>query len=235
MPFQTTALVDPSPGLEGGWASINPHTSMLNPNNGDPTISAYSSWKVGATGAIIGRFCFCDTTTGLVTSAHPGTSTVRVGFLHRYHPVLIPAYLGQAYTSLYAGQEADPADAGDFWVRIAAGSGPGPALYATIADGSAVAAAAAGTTTFSATTTNTSPNLTAVGAGAFAGQPISGTGIPANTYLVSVNSVAGTAVMSANATASGTITVTATTTILTRWYVDSLSPAGGLSKMSTRG
>lgn len=233
MPFQTTALVEPAPGLEGGWASVNPHTSMLNPNNGDPTISAYSSWKVGAAGATVGRFCFCDTTTGLVTSAHPGTATVRVGFLHRYHPVLIPGYTGQSYSTLYAGQEADPADAGDFWVRIAAGSAPGPTLYASFADGSAIPAAAAATTTYSVTTTNGSPNLTGVGAGAFAGQPITGTGIPANTYLVSVTGT--TAVMSANATASGTVTATATTTVLTRWYVDSLSPAGGLSKISTRG
>lgn len=54
-----------------------------------------------------------------------------------------------------------------------------------------------------ATTTSGSPNLTSVaGAALFAGQSISGTGIPPGTTVVSYNSGAGTAVMSANATAS---------------------------------
>jgi hypothetical protein len=238
MPFQTSALVDPSPGLEGGWASVNPHTSMLNPNNGDPTISAYSSWKAGTGGVIVGRFAFADLTTGLVTSAHPGTSNVRVGFVHRYHPVIIPGYLGQNYSGLYAGQEVDIADGGDFWVRIAAGSAAGPKLFASYVDGSAIPGVS-GTpptaTGVTATTTSGSPNLTVVAGGTLLpGQPISGTGIPAGAYIVSATGA--TAVMSANASASGSgVAITQTTAFETRWYVDSLAPAGGLSKISTRG
>ncbi len=238
MPFQSTALVDPSPGLEGGWASVNVHTSMLNPNNGDPAISAYSSWKAGAGGLIVGRFAFADTMSGLVTSAHPGTAAVRVGFVHRYHPVIIQAFLGQAAMTLYAGQEVDIADGGDFWARIPAGSAPGPKLFASYADGSAIAGVA-GTpptaTGVTATTTNGSPNLTAVTGGTLLpGQPISGAGIPAGTYVVSA--MGATAVMSASATAAGTgVAITQTTALETRWFIDSFAPAGGLSKISTRG
>lgn len=144
MPFQTSVLVEPVPGFEGGWASINPHTSMLNPNNGDPAISGYSSWKVGAGGLTVGRFAFADTVTGLVTSVGIVSATVRVGFVHRFQPVLIAGYLSQAGNSLYAGQEVDIADGGDFWVRLAAGSSPGTKLFATLADGSAVTGAPGG-------------------------------------------------------------------------------------------
>ena len=238
MPFQTSALIDPAPGLEGGWASVNVHTSMLNPNNGDPTTSTYSSWKAGVGGVIVGRFGFCDVNTGLVYGFHPGTANVRVGFIHRYHPVIIPGYLGQAYSGLYAGQEVDPADGGDFWIRMPAGSAAGPKLFANYADGTPIGGVA-GTpptaTGVTATTANGSPNLTAVAGGTLLpGQPISGTNIPAGTYIVSVSGA--TAVMSANATGAGTgVALTQTIALETRWYVDSLAPAGGLSKISTRG
>ena len=69
-----------------------------------------------------------------------------------------------------------------------------------------------GVFTASGTTTSGSPNVTfavtnvAIGAGL----SVTGTGIPANTKVVSASSVAGvwTAVLSANATASGTVTLT---------------------------
>lgn len=238
MPFQTAVLTEPSPGLEGGWASVNPHTSMLNPNTGDPTTSGYSSWKVGAGGVIVGRFAFCDMLTGLVTSAHPGTANVRVGFVHRYHPVLIPGYLGSTFTGLYAGQEVDPADGGDFWARVAAGASPQQKLFASIADGTVIAGTAGSAPTatgVTVSTTNGSPNVTAVAGGTlYPGQPVTGTGIPANTYVVSTN--AATAVLSANATATGTgVAITQTIAIESRWFADSLAPAGGLTKISTRG
>lgn len=62
--------------------------------------------------------------------------------------------------------------------------------------------------TFSVTTTNGSPNLTGITVPLAPGQPIAGTGIPAGTTILSVGN--GTAVMSANATASGTISALTT-------------------------
>lgn len=239
MPFQTTVLTEPAPGLIGGWCSANVHTSMVNPNNGDPTSPAYTSWQVGPNGLTVGRFCFADTATGLVYPSHPGTSTVRVGFVHRYQPVLINAYLTQIGSTMNPGQEVDITDSGDFWMQIPAGSGPGPKLFASFADGSAIPGTVGGTVTGTAVTANTtngSPNLANVSGPLSAGQPVSGTGIPAGTYIITGAATGGTAVMSANATATGAaVSVTPTTAIETRWYVDALSPAGGISKTSTRG
>ncbi len=145
MPFQTQVLLDPAPGLEGGWASVNPHHSMLNPNTGDSATSGYSSWKAGTGGLIVGRFGFADTIAGTVVSVNPGGTGIRIGFVHRFQPVLIQGYLGAAAMALYAGQETDIADGGDFWVRLAAGGAPGQKLFATNVDGSAVAGAAGAT------------------------------------------------------------------------------------------
>jgi hypothetical protein len=65
--------------------------------------------------------------------------------------------------------------------------------------------------TFTANTSSGSPNLAVVSsfANLGVGTPITGTGIPANTYILSVNTGAGTAVLTANATATATgVTIT---------------------------
>lgn len=238
MPFQTQVNANPAPGLEGSWASANPHTSMLTPSNGDPAQTAYPAWTVGAAGCIVGRFGFANLTTGQVTSIAPGVTAnnMRVGFIHRDQPVIITAFLGSANMSLYSGQEVDIVDGGDFWCRFAGGATVGQKVFASFADGSAVAGTAGSPPTIAtatATTSNTSPNLTSVVGTLVPGQPISGTGIPVGTYVVSVGT--GTAVMSANATASGSITITQTTALETRWFVDSPAAAGDIAKISTRG
>jgi hypothetical protein len=238
MPFQTSVLIEPAPGLEGGWASNNVWTSMVNPNNGDPTAPGYTSWQVGPGGLTVGRFAFADTTTGLVTRAHPGTSTVRVGFVHRYQPVLINGYLGQTGSDMYAGQEVDITDGGDFWARFAAAPTLGFKVFASLTDGTASTGAAGTAPTgaaVNATTTNGSPNLTGLSGPLYAGQVVTGAGIPAGTMIVTGGAAGGTAVMSANATASATVAVTPTTALETRWYADTPAPAGGLSKITPRG
>lgn len=243
--FQTSVNSYLAPFVEGGWVGANPHVSMLPPQNGDLSDAASPAWKVGTLGAIVGRFAFADVVTGLVTSAHPGTGVVfnaaqagrvRVGFVQRDQDALITPYLGGDTMALFSGQIITLLTRGDVAAKFAAGAAVGSFVFASFADGSAIAGATntPPTTTFLATTSNGTPNLTAVGAGAVAGQPISGTGIPAGTILVSVSG--NTAVMSANATATNAgITVTATTAALTDWRVDSLSAAGELSKISVWG
>ena len=65
-----------------------------------------------------------------------------------------------------------------------------------------------------ATTTNGSAVITNIAANLIAnirvGQGVSGTGIPANTYVIGVNLTAGTVTMSANATADGAIVAVTT-------------------------
>jgi hypothetical protein len=148
MPFQTVVNANPAPGLEGGWASANVHTSMLTPGNGDPTLATYTAWIAGAAGLIVGRFAFANLTTGQVTNAAPAVAAnlMRVGFVHRYHPVVITAYLGQAAMTLYAGQEVDICDGGDFWARFPNGGTLGQKVFASTTDGTVAGTAAAGGT-----------------------------------------------------------------------------------------
>lgn len=236
-----------APGIPGGWASANPVVSLLQPNNGDLSDPTSGSWRVGATGALIGNFAFADVVTGLVTSANPATGAIftegtsgqpgriRVGFVQRDQVSLITTYLASDTLAVLPGFGITLLTRGDVFAKFVAGAVVGSFVFASFADGSAIAGATstAPTTTYSVTTTSGSASLTAVGAGAVAGQPITGTGIPAGAYLVSVSGT--TAVMSANATASGTVTATATTAVLTSWRVDSLAAANDIAKISVWG
>lgn len=247
MPFQTSVSAAVAPGLPGGWASFNPHSSLLQPTTGDLTLPNAQSWKVGVGGAIVGNFAFADTITGLVTSAAPGTGAVRtdtspgrlrVGFVQRDQIVLITTWLGATGLVVQPGNGITLLSAGDVWTRFAAGAVDGQFVFASYADGSAIAGSTTTLPTASAvtaTTTSGSPNLTAVTGGTLSpGQPISGTGIPAGAYIVSASG--SNAVMSANATASGTaVAITQTTAALTRYRVVGAAAAGELAKISTQG
>lgn len=245
--FQTTVNAFLAPLKKGGWASTNPHVTMVPPNNGDLGLANSASWRVGASGAIIGQFAFADAVSGSVTNAHPGTGatmltgpnaaagTVRVGFVQADQLSLITVYLAGDTMQALPGQAISLLTKGDVGALFAAGASVGQFVFAKFADGSAIAQSSttAPTTTIAATTTSGSANLTSVAAGAAAGMPISGTGIPAGAYLVSVSGT--TAVMSANATASGAITATITAAAYTGWRVDSLAAAGDISKISVWG
>lgn len=66
-------------------------------------------------------------------------------------------------------------------------------------------------TTFTANTTSSSPTLASVSsfAGIGVGTPVTGTGIPSNTFISAVNATAATATMNKNATATGSgVTIT---------------------------
>lgn len=248
MGFQnTTPRAYLAPGVEGGWASANPHVSLLQPNTGDLSDANAASWKVGVGGAIVGRFAFADVVTGLVTSAHPATGAnftdttpgrVRVGFVQRDQVSLITAWLAESGNVVQPGTGITLLAKGDVWAKFAAGAAVGSFVFASFADGSAIAGAtstAPTATGVTVTTVSGSPNLTAVAGGTlYPGQPVSGAGIPAGAYIVSVSG--STAVLSANATASASgVALTQTTGILTPWRVDSLAAAGDIAKISVWG
>lgn len=243
--FQTSVKPYLAPGLEGGWAGVNTEISMLQPNTGDLADPATGSWKVGTAGAIVGNFAFADTVTGLVTSSHPGTGAImsdtapgriRVGFVQRDQVVMITQWLAGEGSTVQPGTGITLLTRGDVWDRFAGGAAVGSFVFASYADGSAIAGA---TTTppqsAAITVTNTSgqPTLTiTAGPTPAVGSPLTGTGVPAGAYVVSV---AGSVVtMSANSTA-GVTSVTAATGVLTPWRVDSVSAAGELSKISVWG
>ncbi|WP_374413272.1 hypothetical protein [Novosphingobium colocasiae] len=229
MAFQTSVAAQQSPGIEGGFYGANPHFTLTNPDEG--------MWVAGSAGVTIGQFAWANTASGQVTSAHPGVTTVRYGFVHRDQPAVIAGLLVGSSNTVVGGQGIDLLEDGPVWGRFAGGASIGQKVYAAYADGalSAAATASASTVTRSVTTTNTSTAISYTGGAIYAGQPVSGTGIPAGAYIVSVNAGAGTAVLSAAATASATVTGTFTTNFETAWTVRSTAGAGELAKLSVRG
>jgi hypothetical protein len=246
MPFQTAVRRYIAPGVKGGWASANPHASLLQSNNGDlsETASPIAVWMVGAAGVIVGNFAFADTVTGEVTSTSPGgvlmtdttAGTVRVGFVQRDQFALITPYMAGSGVTLFEGQPVTLLAEGDVWAEFAGGAAMGSFVFASYADGSAIAGATPTPPTAAATTvTNTSgqPTLT-VTAGPIpaVGSPITGTGVPAGTRVITV---AGNVVtMSANSTA-GVTSITATTAAPTPYRVASVAANGDIAKITAQG
>lgn len=148
MPFQTSVLANPAPAFDGDWASANPHFSMLTPGDGDPTLSTYKAWTVGAGGLIIGRFGWANLSTGEVTSAKPAVAAnlVRCGFIGRDHPVIIQGFLAETGLTLYQGQEVDIMDSCDVWTRFPNGGTIGQKVFASTTTGQAIGTAATGGT-----------------------------------------------------------------------------------------
>lgn len=229
MPFQTSVASQQSPGIEGGFYGTNPHYTLTNPDEG--------MWVAGSAGVTIGQFAWANTANGRVTSEHPGVVTVRHGFVHRDQSSVIAGLLVGTSNLVVAGQGIDLVEDAPVWARFAAGAVIGQKVYASFATGavSSAATGSASTVTRSVTTVNASTAISFTGGAISPGQPVSGTGIPAGAYIVSVNATAGTAVLSAAATASGTVTGTFTTNFETAFVVRSTAAAGELAKISVRG
>ncbi len=232
--FQTVVNTDPAYAIEGDFASANPRASLL------AGIGALTSALIGVT---VGRFARAKNSDGTVTNGDPGVPS-RLGFVHRDQPAIITDFLGGATLLVPASQPVTLFDAGDFWCRFAAGAVIGQKVYAYYSNGTAYAGAAGAPpqgADVTASTTNGSPTLTvtAVVSGALAvGDPITGTNIPAGTYIQALGTGtggAGTYTMSANATGTAAGTdVTAAGAKETPWYVHSAAAAGELAMISTR-
>jgi hypothetical protein len=231
MAFQTSVATNPSPGIEGGFAGANPYFSLITPDEGMFVADSTNP-------PIVGKMGWVNTANGKVSSQHPGVTTTRIGFVPRSQAVLAnTTMLSGSSMTVIAGSPVGVAEDGVFWGRFAAGATIGQKVYASYQDGSLSAAAtgSASTVTRSVTTTNTSTAISYTGGAIYPGQPVSGTGIPAGAYIVSVNATAGTAVLSAAATASGTVTGTFTTNFETAFTVRSTAGNGELAKISVRG
>jgi hypothetical protein len=142
--FQTHVNMYLAPGLPGGWASANPHVSLLPPSNGDFGAVTNGTWRVGADGVIVGNFAFADPATGDVTSVY--AAGTRIGFVQRDQFGLITVYLDGTTEVLFEGQGVTLLAAGDVWVKFAAPAAVGDYVLANMADGSAVASATAADT-----------------------------------------------------------------------------------------
>lgn len=229
MPFQSTINVNPAPAIEGDFASANPRHTLL---AGD------SQFVAGPGGLTIGRFAWANSVTNYANNYNNGGALV--GFVHRNQPAVITTWLGEASLVVTQGLEVTLFDGGDYWAKFAAGATIGQKVYANTATGAVTAAATGAPTTATVTAnfTSGSPTMTVTaGTGLALGQPVSGTGIPAGTYISALGTGTGgtgTYTLSANATATNTgVTVTYTTTFETQFYVHSTAANGELAKIST--
>lgn len=200
MTFQTSTPANPAPGLEGDFCSANPRGSML---AGAGQLVAGSlvvtSQGVTAPGVIVGRFGWARNDNGQVSNANPGVAA-RLGFIHRNQLVLIAAYLAQSSLVVPAGREMTMFDSGDFWGRFAAGAAIGQKVFCKFSDGTLIAAAAGSTPStvtatgaaggvFVGTASGTNLTIASVTSGFLSpGDTITGTGIPANTTIISQTS-----------------------------------------------
>lgn len=232
MAFQTSVAAQQSPGIEGGWTGANPHYTLTSPDEGQ--------WVAGPNGVTIGQFAWANPANGQVTSNHPGTAIVRYGFVHRDQPAVIAGLLVGTSNIVVAGQGIDLLEDGPVWARFAAGAAVNQKVYMNYATGACRAAATGSPATATGVTVsmNNSTTITAVAGGTLVpGQPVAGAGIPAGAYVVSVNTGAATAVLSA-ATTGGTATgvaVTQTIDFETAFSVRSTAGNGELAKISVRG
>jgi hypothetical protein len=164
------------------------------------------------------------------------------GFVHREQQALITAWLGSSSMAVPVGLPVTLMNGGDFWAKFAAGATAGQKAYASYADGSlssGVTGAPATSTGTVTTALSTTLTVTAAPSAPIAvGQPVSGAGIPAGTYIAALGTGTGgtgTYIMSAAGTAAASVTATFQNTVETNFVVRSTCAAGELAKISTHG
>lgn len=229
MTFQAQVNLQPAPAVEGDFASANPRATVL---------AGAGALVAGANGLTTGNFAWVAS--GAASNNGVGAPA---GFVHRAQQALITAFLAETSNVIPAGLPVTLFRAGEFWDKFAAGATIGQKVYAYYADGTAYAAATGTPPTNTGvvtTATNTTLTVTTAPAAPIAiGQPVSGAGIAAGTYIIAFDTGTGglgtyTLNQATTASASG-VTATFTTAVETNYYVDSTAAAGELAKISTWG
>jgi hypothetical protein len=139
MGFQASVNAQPSPAVEGDFASDNPRFSMDAGPGGlitDPTV-----------GTIIGRFAWADGNQ-VVTNAKPGGAVARLGFAAREgnEIALITAWLGESSMTIPPAMPITLHTDVDVWARATVANGTyGQKAFAKNTDGTIQPAAAGAT------------------------------------------------------------------------------------------
>lgn len=128
MPFQTHANYTWPLGWPGGFASANPHKSVVSPSLG---------FRAGENGVVVGRFAWADAD-GIVTNAGTERPT---GFVYRNQQAVIADITGRYSNTINAGFPVTLAEGGDFFAAASTDATVGQAVYASTKDGSISTAA----------------------------------------------------------------------------------------------
>lgn len=128
--FQSVINQYPAPGVEGGFASTNPHATFL---------AGEAALVAGTGGVTIGRFAWA--VDGVATNTGTGAPS---GFVHRDGQAVITDWLGAASNVIQKGRETTLMVAGDFWARTATAATRGQKIFAVLADGTVKTGAGGG-------------------------------------------------------------------------------------------
>ncbi len=228
--FQTFMNILPPVAVAGDFASQNPRAACLGASG--------LAYVAGSSGVTVASFVWADSTNTLLSNT--GTGAPR-GFVAREQQGMLEQYLQSNSMLIPAGFPVTAYSAGDFWGLTNSPATIGQKVFASLVDGSISTAAAGATIAAAVVTGSISGNtltVSAVTSGTLVvGQMITGTGVPADTYIEAFGTGAG---------GTGTYTLTTSSTVAsetlygnasveTSFHVDSTEPAGALIKMSTWG
>lgn len=129
--FQSVINQYPAPGIEGGFASTNPHATFL---------AGEAALVSGSNGLTIGRFAWA--VDGVASNAGTGAPS---GFVHRDGQAVITAWLGDASNVIQSGREVTLMVAGDFWARTSTAATRGQKIFASTTTGQVKTGAAGAT------------------------------------------------------------------------------------------
>lgn len=225
MSFPNAVRLQPEVGVPGTRASMNP-------------ISVIS--RIAQNAVTVARFVWPGTDTdNQVVNAGTGKP---LGFAITDQVGIIPTYLAEYSMQVPAGFPVQVAERGEWFASSANVATLGQKVYANYGDGSLSFGATGAATTNAGITANTASNTTLTvtantGPNIQVGQPVSGTGIPAGTYISALGTGtggAGTYTLSQAATATGTgVTVTSTLNVETPYVVTRGGAANAVLKIST--
>jgi hypothetical protein len=131
MGFQTKINQYLAPGVEGAFASNNPHANYL---------AGEGALVAGDDGLMIGRFAW--DVSGVASNAGTGAPS---GFVHRDGQASIVDWLGAASNLIQPGREVTLMSAGDFWARTLTAATRGQKVFASLTTGQVQTGAAGAT------------------------------------------------------------------------------------------
>lgn len=234
--FQTSVGLNQAFAVPGTLLAAYPYTSVA---------ALPGELLAGSSGVTMARFAWAHNTTGVVSNGKPNQLlSARCGLVTRESGIAsITDYLGEASMLIAPGREVTLYDSGHAVIACpASGAAPGQKVFASYFDGSFTVGTAGTptTSTLSVTTTNGSATISFTGGNLAPGMPITGTGIPASSFVGTVNAVAGTATLAnaagaaANASATGTVTATISA-YETRFFVKTGGVSGEAIIISDKG
>lgn len=190
--FQTQVNLQPSPAIEGQIASANPKVSYVTGPGG---------LVAGSNGVTVGRFAWATPITdgeradsnALLVAA--GLDRVPSGLVVNTQQGLNTAYLSESGMSILPGYQMELLTRVDAWVKASGSSAvKGEKAFANLLTGAIETAAAGSTISAASLTASFATNVmtVTVNSGVLAvGQAITGTGVPANTFIASFGTMTG--------------------------------------------